>query len=127
MTTRQGRRPQSRGKRPPSRAARPLPRGDRLFTPGAGQARGSVERASAKPLVYLHQLPSWVIPLALAAFFVVGLALPGVLGVLALAVVAGFLAWLAYVSWPALGGRTRALRVTAVGVIVVLAIVQARR
>src|SRR6266849_6659723 len=47
--------------------ARPRPAGIRL----------AVERASAAPLVYLRQLPAWLVPLMLAGFLVAGFAARG--------------------------------------------------
>ena len=49
----------------PQRKARPLPRGKTFYTPEASQARSSLERSSARPLVLLYQLPVWLVPLVL--------------------------------------------------------------
>lgn len=106
---------------------RPLPRGDKLYTPSAGNARRTLERSSARPLAFLYQLPSWVPPIALLALLIAGFVIPGWIGGLALVAVAGFLGWLAYVSWPALAGRGRVLRVAAVACVLALAVIQARR
>lgn len=115
------------GLRRPRPAARPFPRGDSLYTPRAGSTRRSLEHSSARPLAFLHQLPGWVTPVALLALLVTGFAVPGWIGAVALVAVAGFLGWLAYVSWPALHGRGRLLRVTALAVVLALAVIQARR
>ena len=113
--------------RPPRGKARPLPRGNSLYTPGASQARRSLERSSARPLVLLHQLPVWVVPLLLAALFIAGLAVPGWIGAAALVLVAAFLGWLAVVSWPRLAPGARLLRVAAVAGVLVVAGIQAVR
>ena len=63
--------------------------------------RPALERASARPLLFLRGLPRWLPPLLLAGLLVAGLALPGWLGAAALVVIAVFLAWLAALSWPA--------------------------
>jgi hypothetical protein len=79
------------------------------------------------PLIYLRQLPSWLAPLVIVALFVVGLAVRGWAGAVALCVVAAFMAWLAYLSWPALAARWRLGRVLAIVVLVVLAAFVATR
>jgi hypothetical protein len=75
----------------------------------------------------LHQLPVWLIPLVLAALLVTGFAVPGWLGAAALVLVAGFLGWLAAVSWPRLAPGSRLLRLAAVAGVLVVAAIQALR
>ena len=106
---------------------RPLPRGDSLYTPGASDARSRMERSSAKPLVWLHQHPVWLPPLVVALLLVVGLAVPGWLGAAALILVAGFLGWLAALSWPQTSTRGRLLRLAAVAGVLAVALIQATR
>jgi hypothetical protein len=106
---------------------RPLPKGAPLFTPGAGSARQSVEGRSARVLLLLHQLPTWLVPAVLVVLLVTGLAVPGLAGAAALVVVAAALGWLACLSWPALGSQGRLLRAAAVLLVLVLAVVQYRR
>ena len=113
--------------RPQRGKARPLPRGNSFYTPQASQARSSLERSSARPLVMLHQLPVWVVPIVLAGLLVTGLAVPGWLGAVALVLVAAFLGWLAALSWPRLGPGPRLLRVAAVVGLLVIAGIQAVR
>jgi hypothetical protein len=79
------------------------------------------------PLVYLRHLPSWVPPVVLIALLVAGLAVRGWGGAVALCVVAAFLGWLAYLSWPVLGGRGRVGRTLAVACLLALAALQATR
>jgi hypothetical protein len=103
--------------RPARRRARPLPHGQTLFTASASQSRQAAERRSATPLLFLHQLPAWVAPILLALLLVVGLAVRGPGGAIALCGVALVLGWLAMISWPRLaaGGRLgRALVIAAV-------------
>jgi hypothetical protein len=111
--------------RPQRGRARPLPRGKSLYTPQAGPARRSLERSSARPLVLLHQLPVWLVPLVLAGLLVTGLAVPGWPGAVALVLVAAFLVWLAAVSWPRLSPGPRLLRVAVVAVLFVTAGIKA--
>jgi hypothetical protein len=98
-----------------------------LYTPGASPARQAAERRSARPLIYLHQLPPWVAPLLLVVFLIAGLALRGPAGAVALCLVAAVLAWLASLSWPRLSAVGRLGRVLAVAFMLVLAGYQASR
>jgi uncharacterized protein involved in cysteine biosynthesis len=59
-----------------------------------------------------------VLALALLAIFV-----PGPVGGVALFVVAGFLLWLAYFSWPASTPASRLLRILAVGIVIAAGVV----
>ena len=117
----------ARGGAARARGPRPLPRGDSLYTPGASQARSRVERSSARPLVLLHQLPRWVVPILAAGLLVVGLAVPGWPAAAALVLVAAFLGWLAALSGPALNPNGRLLRLAAVAGVLVLAVLRAVR
>jgi hypothetical protein len=85
------------------------------------------EQRSAVPLIYLRQLPSWLMPMVIAALFVVGLAVRGWAGAVALGLVAAFMAWLAYLSWPALAARGRLGRVLAIAALLGLAAFVATR
>ncbi len=111
----------------PRQRIRPLPPGQSLFTPDASPARAATERRSARPLVYLHQLPPWVVPAVLAGLLIAGLALRGPGGAIALFAVAAVLGWLASVSWPRLSAGGRLARLAAVGLLLALAAFQARR
>ena len=113
--------------RPQQARARPLPRGDTLYTPGASDSRRSLEHTSARPLLLLHQLPVWLVPVVLTALLVTGLAVPGWPGAAALVLVAAFLGWLAAVSWPRLAPGGRLLRVAAVACVLAVAVIQATR
>jgi hypothetical protein len=109
------------------RRGRPLPPGRTLFTPQASPGRQSVERRSAAPLLFLRQLPAWLVPVALAVAVFGGLTVHGPVGAALLAVGAAFLAWLAMVSWPRLSARGRLSRVAVIAVILAVAVVQAFR
>jgi hypothetical protein len=107
---------------------RPVPAtGGTLFTPGATRLRRIVERRSAAPLVFLHQLPRWVLPIALAALLIAGIAVRGVGGGVALAVLAALLGWLGYLSWPAQAAAARLQRAAVVAALLVAAIYQGTR
>ena len=74
---------------------RPLPKGNSLYTPDASAARQTTERRSARPLMFLYQLPTWVAPLVMVVLLVAGLAITGPGGAVALCGVAAVLGWLA--------------------------------
>lgn len=113
--------------RPGDPRRRPLPGGETLFTPGASELRQAVERHAAAPLLYLYQLPRWVVPAALLVVLVAGFAITGWGGAAALLLLAAVLGAFAYLSWPNLAGRGRLLRVAAVAVLIVLAVAQGVR
>ena len=91
------------------------------------RAREPVERASLRPAAYLHHLPRWLIPILVAVVFVGGIAVRGWVGAALLFVVTAFLAWLATLSWPALGTQGRALRVLILAALIGLALWQGLR
>ncbi len=106
---------------------KPLPRGSTLFTPNASPTRQATERYSARLLLFLHQLPSWVAPVVLAVLLVAGLAVKGPGGAVALCTVAVVIGWLGSVSWPRLTASSRAGRLLAIAVVVGVAAYQATR
>jgi hypothetical protein len=87
--------------------------------------RQAIERSSARPLLFLHQLPRWLPPLVLLVLLVTGFAGPGWIGAAALVLVAVALGWLGYLSWPTLTAQGRLLRVAAAACVLALAVVQA--
>jgi hypothetical protein len=86
-----------------------------------GGLRRTVERWSAAPLVFLHQLPRWVLPLALVGLLIAGMIGTGWVGASALLVLAALLGWLAYLSWPSTPLSGRLLRIAAFILLVLLA------
>ncbi len=115
------------GKTRSGQRVRPLPGGTSLYTPNASATRKTTERRSARPLIYLYQLPRWIAPLLLVAFLVAGLALHGLAGAAALCLVAAVLAWLAVLSWPRLSAGGRLGRIAAVAIMLAIAGYQATR
>jgi hypothetical protein len=95
-----------------------------LFTPDASPTRASVEQRSATPLLWLHQLPTWLLPVLAVALLVAGLAVSGWGGAAALAGLAVVLGWLALLSWPRLSAHGRLLRMAAVAAVLVIAVVR---
>ena len=90
-------------------------------SPAAGGLRRTVERWSATPLVFLHQLPRWVLPLALVALLLAGMLGTGWVGATAMLMLAALLGWLAYLSWPSTPLPGRLLRFGAFVVLILLA------
>jgi hypothetical protein len=113
--------------RPVRQRVKPLPKGNTLFTPTASPARRATEWHSARPLLFLHQLPTWVLPAVLVILLVAGLAVRGPGGAVALCAVAAVLGWLASVSWPRLSASGRAGRLLAIAVVIGVAAYQAAR
>jgi hypothetical protein len=104
-----------------------LPSGTTLFTPDASAPRRATEHHSARPLLFLYQLPGWAPAIVLAVLLIAGLAVRGPGGAVALCAVAAVLGWLASVSWPRLSAGGRAGRLLAVTVVLVVAGYQATR
>ncbi len=77
--------------------------------------------------MFLRQLPAWVVPLVLAALLIAGLAVRGWPGAAALCVVAAFVGWLGYLSWPVLTTLGRIGRVAIFACALALAAFQATR
>lgn len=86
--------------------------------------RREVERISAPVLIWLHQMPRWVLPLLMAGVFLGGLAASGMAGAALLGVLALFLAWLAFIAWPTLRSPQRTLRCVAIAILIALALTQ---
>nr|PZN38621.1 MAG: hypothetical protein DIU60_22620 [Actinomycetota bacterium] len=96
-----------------------MPQGEQFFTPGATGLRRAVERKSATLLVFLYQLPRWVLPIVMVALLLAGLVVDDWRGGIAVLPVLAFILWLAYLSWPSLGTSGRLMRV-ALGTFVTL-------
>lgn len=80
-----------------------------------------MERRSAAPLVFLYQLPRWIVPVVMVVLLLAGLAVPDWRGGLATLPVAAFVAWLSYLSWPSLGVRGKLLRAALLTFLVLVA------
>jgi hypothetical protein len=124
-----GAQPRTSAQRAPRRRPgqpRPLPSGRSLLTPQtqATPGRQSLERRSAVALLWLHQLPVWVLPVLLVVFLAIGVSVGGVIGAIALAVVAAVLLWLAAVSWSRLSLTGRLIRVLTIAVVLGVAILR---
>jgi hypothetical protein len=65
----------------------------------------------------LTRLPKWLVPLSVGALLLFGLFFSGVLGAIALLIVLAFVAWLTYLSWPAIGAGGRLLRLLLIALV----------
>ena len=74
-----------------------------------------------RPLHFVRRLPKLVIPIAMGALLFAGLLITEPWAGLLLLVLAGFLAWLLALSWPALVPSSRWIRLLVVAAIVVAA------
>jgi hypothetical protein len=72
----------------------------------------------------LHAMPRWTIPLATVVLVFVGVFAGAVIGGLCLLVLAAFLGWLAYLSWPQLKTRDRLIRLLVLGLLTGAALAQ---
>ncbi len=81
--------------------------------------RRTVERRSAPLLLWLSSRPALLLPALVAVLLIGGLAAPPAYGLPLLLVLSLLLVWLSYLSWPALDGRARALRVAMLALIAV--------
>jgi hypothetical protein len=104
-----------------------MPPGRTMYTPGAPPGRQAMERRSAAPLVFLRQLPPWLIPVLLVVLVFGGLTVRGPAGGILLLLGAAFLGWLAAVSWPRLTPGGRAGRGAVIALILAAAVFQALR
>jgi hypothetical protein len=86
-----------------------------------------MERRSAALLLYLRQMPPWLIPVLFAVLVFAGLTVRGPAGGILLVLAAVFLGWLAAVSWPRLTPLGRAGRGAVVALILAGAVFQALR
>ena len=72
--------------------------------------RRTVERRSAPVLLWLSSRPKVLLPALVVVLLIGGLAAPPAAGLVLLLLLGLLLAWLSYLSWPALDGRGRAVR-----------------
>ena len=83
--------------------------------------RTSVEGVSRPLLVRLSRLPRPVILIVTLGLVVVGMLAPLPVAVPALVVIFVFVSWIAYLSWPVVGGGGRFARVAMLAMLVILA------
>ncbi len=122
-------RPPRGGKRPDSahsgsarsgsaRSGNPAKRASSGSSADPGRNRSAFAQHSASILARLTQLPRYTVPGIVLALMLVGLTAPLGYALPALALVAALVAWLAYLSWPALDPRGRMVRTIMIALIV---------
>jgi hypothetical protein len=84
--------------------------------------RADVARRSAPAAVLLTRQPKWLVVVAVAAVFIGGLALRGVLGAVLVLAVAGLLGWLAILRWDHTSPGGRLVRLFALIVLIGFAV-----
>lgn len=90
----------------------PNPRSDPSPAPAQPTSRRlKFENASRPVLRRMQALPPYIIPIALGLLLFFGLTLQADWAGILLLIITLFLAWLAALSWPTIGGGSRALRV----------------
>ncbi|MEJ7630109.1 MAG: DUF6703 family protein, partial [Nocardioidaceae bacterium] len=108
----QGRRPPSTSRSQPVRTS-PVP-----ASSGDTALRTAVAERSRGIVVWFSSLPQFAIPGAMVALMAVGLAAPLVVALPALLLILVFIGWLAFLSWPVIAGGQRAVRLVAIGLVV---------
>jgi hypothetical protein len=93
------------------------------MSPASTGLRRAVERRSAPLLVFLSAQPKLAIPVVSVLLLIGGLALPPAGGAICLALLLVLVGWLSYLSWPAVVGPARLVRVATVA-LVLFALVQ---
>jgi hypothetical protein len=91
-------------------------------TPTAPGLRGAVERRSAPLLTWLTSRSKLLLPFGSLALLIGGFVLPVAIAVPMLLLLLGLVGWLTYLSWPAVQGGARVVRVATL-VLLVLAVV----
>lgn len=84
--------------------------------------RTAVAERSRGLVVWLSRLPQFVIPAAMVALMVVGLAASIAVALPALLLIMVFVGWLAYLSWPVISGGQRTIRLLAIGLVLLAAV-----
>ena len=98
-------------------------RGSTGSAPAAPAARSGfrarVEEVSHPLLVRLSRLPKLAIPLLTVAVLAVGVLAPPAVGIPALLLVALWMAWLGYLSWPVVSTGQKLMRLATVAILLV--------
>jgi hypothetical protein len=104
-------------KRPASRRPAPRRTAPAVPPPTAPGLRGAVERRSAPVLTWFSVQPKLLLPLGSLALLMGGFLAPPLLAVPMLLVLLLVMTWLTYLSWPAVQGGGRVVRVATVALI----------
>ena len=88
------------------------------------QARRTLEVKSAGPLLILHRLPRWLIPIIMAVFLLLGLLIDQAWAGIFILAIAGFLAWLLALSWPVILTGSKIFRTIVIVVVAVVGVMK---
>lgn len=80
--------------------------------------RKAISEASAPVLLRIHTFPKFLVPALIAGLMVLALFLTGVAAGICLSIVAIFIGWLMYLSWPLLDARSRIVRLLVLGILI---------
>ncbi len=94
----------------PRRSGNPATRVDAVQSVSSSAPRSALSDRSRQVLLRLSTLPTIVIPAVVLVLMLIGLGAPLPFALPALGVIALFVAWLAYLSWPVLDVRGRLTR-----------------
>lgn len=86
--------------------------------------RESIESASLPAIKTMSGWPKWVPFLLILGLMVAGVFIP-TYGWILIALVAVFLTWLLYLSWPRLAGAERLMRFAVIAIVLVAAVTRA--
>lgn len=104
----QRRKPQNRR---PASTTRPLSTTPQQAPPSTtSEARRTLERSSAGPLLILHRMPRWLIPVIMGVLLLAGLLIKAAWAGIFIIAIAVFLGWLLALSWPVLLTGSRIFR-----------------
>jgi hypothetical protein len=116
--------PKSRSRRQPQRrrqpgsGQRPSAAATQVPASTAPRLRGAVERRSAPVLLWLSSRPRLLLPLVSIALLAGGFLAPAPVAVPLLVLLLALVGWLTYLSWPAVQGGARVVRVATLGLLV---------
>ncbi len=88
--------------------------------------RSRVETTSRPLLLHLHALPRLIVPVGTLVLIAIGAFAPMPYALVGFAIAFLFIAWVAYLAWPAVTWSGRLLRLAMLALLVALAAVQFR-
>ncbi len=86
--------------------------------------RSKVEHASVPWVTRLNRLPRWAAFLGVLALMVAGILVPKI-GFVFTLLIAVFLGWLVFLTWPRLAGPEKLMRLAVLALVVAVAVMQA--
>ena len=106
-------------------SARPLSKKPQQSPQGpTSSARRTLEVKSAGPLLVLHRMPRWLIPVIMAVLMLLGLFIEAAWAGIFILAIAVFLAWLLALSWPVILPSSRVFRVIVILVVATVGVMK---